>query len=184
MKNKLWALSCILFLSHALAQPSLSRRPSADEIVERLSAHPPSFGPLRGPGAMRSKGIAVEGGASTDKQSESSVDLEVNFEFNSAVLTSDAKIVLDNLGRALNSTSLQNSRMQIQGHTDAVGNDESNMTLSQSRAKSAAQYLVGFHRINPIRLEVVGYGKTRPANPSNPFAAENRRVKVVNLGPN
>ena len=183
MKNKIWAVAFLLCGSQVFAQPSMSRRPSTDEIVQRLSAHPPSFGPLRGPAMMHPKGVAVEGGTSADTQSEASVELEVNFEFNSAVLTSDAKIMLDRLGNALNVSALKSSRMQIQGHTDAVGNDESNLSLSQSRAKSAAQYLVSFHNISPARLEVIGYGKTRLANPSNPLAAENRRVKVVNLGP-
>ena len=183
MQNKLLALVLVLCTSQAFAQSGLSRRPTSEEIVQRLSARPQAFGPLRSPGGMRQKGITVEGGSTSDTHSEASVDLEINFEFNSAVLTSDAKLMLDRLGRALNDSALKNSRMQIQGHTDAVGNDESNLVLSQSRAKSAAQYLSNFHNISPSRLEVTGFGKMHLANPSNPFAAENRRVKVVNLGP-
>lgn len=183
MKNKILLLVFLSLLSQAFAQSSQSHRPSTDEIVERLSLHPPAFGPLRGPPSTHPKGIAVEAGANSDTPTEAFVDLEVNFEFNSAVLTPDAKIMLDRLGHALNTNALKGSRMQIQGHTDAVGDDESNLVLSQSRANMAAQYLVNYHNINPSRLEVIGYGKTRLANPSNPLAGENRRVKVVNLGP-
>jgi flagellar motor protein MotB len=43
-------------------------------------------------------------------------------------------------------------------------------------------YLVPETHVSPDRLEAVGKGSPQPASPKNPFAAQNRRVVVVNLG--
>jgi len=45
------------------------------------------------------------------------------------------------------------------------------------------QYLVDNFHLSEANLRTVGYGKTKPKNPSDLNAPENRRVEVVNLAP-
>jgi OOP family OmpA-OmpF porin len=152
----------------ALAIPALAQ-PSTREIVEKLQ---PQITP---------RGISVQGGRERPP-APPSIDLAVNFEYASAVLSPDAKIVLDNLGQALNDTTLVNARIQIAGHTDAAGGEAYNLDLSRRRAQAVADYLVRQHGILPARLSVEGYGKARLLDQTNPTSSVNRRVQVLNLG--
>lgn len=126
-----------------------------------------------------SKGVVVEGPEAP--QAVAAVNLIVNFEFDSARLTNDGIISLDALGKALSSPALRDMRFQIAGHTDAVGTEAYNQRLSEQRAEAVRDYLTGSHHLEPARLEVVGYGKGRPYDPSNPDAAINRRVQITRL---
>jgi outer membrane protein OmpA-like peptidoglycan-associated protein len=65
----------------------------------------------------------------------------------------------------------------VEGHTDAIGTDAYNIELSQRRAAAVKQYLVTVHGIEPERLKHIGFGKYRPIEGADPFAAENRRVQ-------
>jgi len=159
-------ISTILLLILAGAAQA---QPSAREIVEKLQ---PQITP---------RGISVQGGRERPS-APPSIDLAVNFEYASAVLSPDAKIVLDNLGQALNDTSLVNARIRIAGHTDAAGGEAYNLDLSRRRAQAVADYLIRQHGILPARLSVEGYGRTRLLDQANPMSSVNRRVEVVNLG--
>jgi OOP family OmpA-OmpF porin len=76
---------------------------------------------------------------------------------------------------------IQNSRLtvEISGHTDNVGNDQSNLTLSNNRAMAVTDYLVS-KGIEPKRLKSVGYGKTKPlsTNLTEDGRAKNRRIEL------
>lgn len=159
------------------AQESGSRKPNAEQIVERLSAPAPaSQGRTRG-----WRGVTVET-AEPQNVAAPSIDLEVNFEYASALLSADARIVLDNLGQALNHASLQNARIKLVGHTDAKGGDAYNQTLSRQRAQSVANYLSNQNGIAAQRLSVEGMGRNQLAVANEPYSALNRRVQVINLG--
>jgi outer membrane protein OmpA-like peptidoglycan-associated protein len=58
----------------------------------------------------------------------------------------------------------------IEGYTDSIGTDEYNLDLSQRRADSVKQYLVGVLGIDPAQIETRGYGATRFLIPPRPFA--------------
>jgi outer membrane protein OmpA-like peptidoglycan-associated protein/tetratricopeptide (TPR) repeat protein len=68
--------------------------------------------------------------------------------------------------------------VEISGHTDNVGNDQLNQKLSENRAKSVYDYLVG-GKINPARMVFVGYGKNQPIGPNtnDDERARNRRTE-------
>lgn len=168
MTRLLSVLVAAVFALGAHAQGD-SRRPSANDILERLQPAP----------VFEVKGISVEGAR---PQAAPSIDLEVNFEFASADLLPDARIVLDSLGQALSTPTLARSRFKVVGHTDGVGSPAANLALSKRRAQAAADYLQREYGLNPERLRVEGMGFTQlldPGNPSNPL---NRRVQVINLG--
>ncbi len=79
----------------------------------------------------------------------------------------------------------ENSRLKIaiHGHTDNLGNDQTNMQLSRERAKSVYDYLVS-KGIDAGRLEYEGFGETRPVadNKNEAGRAMNRRTEFVIVG--
>jgi outer membrane protein OmpA-like peptidoglycan-associated protein len=107
------------------------------------------------------------------------LDLRVKFSLGSDKLTPDGKAQLDRLAKALDDKRLSGLAFEIIGHTDATGSAESNMALSEARARSVAEYLVGSHGIDAQRLSARGEGETRLLNELEPAAAENRRVEIV-----
>ena len=109
------------------------------------------------------------------------IDIEINFEFNSATVGPNAAKALTELGEALTSADLKGRSFFLNGHTDAKGDEFYNQDLSERRADAVKRFLLEKFGIDGSRLIAVGYGKTRLKNPSDPFAAENRRVQVVNL---
>ena len=76
-------------------------------------------------------------------------------------------------------------RVRIEGHTDNVGGESFNLKLSQRRAESVREYLVG-KGIAEDRLEAAGYGLTRPiaSNRTAKGRAQNRRTEfqIVSTG--
>jgi outer membrane protein OmpA-like peptidoglycan-associated protein/tetratricopeptide (TPR) repeat protein len=69
-------------------------------------------------------------------------------------------------------------KIEISGHTDNVGNDQVNQTLSENRAKSVYQFLID-HSVAAARLVFKGYGKTQPIvpNTTDENRAQNRRTE-------
>ncbi len=114
-------------------------------------------------------------------QSTPHIDLEVTFGFDSAEITLDAEGQLRELGNALSDPALKGATISINGHTDGKGSDAFNKRLSERRAASIKTYLVDNFGLTASNLRAVGYGKSRLKNTSDPFAAENRRVEVVNM---
>jgi outer membrane protein OmpA-like peptidoglycan-associated protein len=149
---------------------------SADQIRGCLTAPGPSMATR---GIHLGRGISVEG--EKVKVSETSVNLTVNFEFDSARLTNDGTIALDALGTALSDPALRDDRFRIAGHTDAVGADDYNQKLSEARALAVRAYLARAYHLDAGKFDVVGYGKTQLYDTNDPTAAINRRVEVTKL---
>jgi outer membrane protein OmpA-like peptidoglycan-associated protein len=109
------------------------------------------------------------------------VDLEINFDYNSAELTPKAAPQLNSLGKALTTQKLAGSVILLGGHTDAKGSDEYNQGLSERRAETVKRFLIDSYKIPAANLVTAGYGKKGPKNPNDLYAAENRRVEIVNM---
>lgn len=112
-----------------------------------------------------------------------SIDLEINFDYDSATIGARAKPAVEALGRALTNPDLKGSTFLLAGHTDAAGSEAYNQTLSERRADAVKQYLVEKFGIAGNDLLTAGYGKTRLKKPDAPRDAANRRVQVVNMQP-
>lgn len=110
-----------------------------------------------------------------------SIDLEINFDFNSATVGPQAVPILLALGRALSNDQLKGSTFLIDGYTDAKGGVEYNQDLSERRAEAVKRLLVHQFGLPAGTLIAVGYGKTHLKDPADPYAAGNRRVQVVNI---
>ncbi len=111
-----------------------------------------------------------------------SIDLTVNFDYNSADINRTAEPVLRELGTALRNPSLKGAVIMLSGHTDASGSAEYNQDLSQRRAQSVRSYLIQTYGVDDGQLIAVGFGEEQLKNTDQPEAPENRRVQIVNLG--
>jgi outer membrane protein OmpA-like peptidoglycan-associated protein len=109
------------------------------------------------------------------------IDLEINFDYNSADISAKSLSSVQALGRALTNPDLKGSTFIVAGHTDAAGGEGYNQDLSERRADSIKKYLVDKFNIASSDLVTVGYGKTKLKDPSNPLADVNRRVQVANM---
>ena len=101
----------------------------------------------------------------------------VNFEFNKATLTVNAKTLLDQVADAL--LARKDIKVEIDGHTDGKGSEPYNLKLSDKRAASVKQYLVG-RGIDADRMSSKGFGKTMPIADNNTDEGRelNRRVEL------
>ena len=109
-----------------------------------------------------------------------SIDLEVNFDYNSDHIGSKASSQVTALGEALSSSELKGGTFILAGHTDAKGSDTYNQGLSERRSEAVKRFLSEKYGLDASNLVTVGYGKTQLKNPAGPFASENRRVQVIN----
>jgi outer membrane protein OmpA-like peptidoglycan-associated protein len=109
------------------------------------------------------------------------IDLEINFDYNSANISPKARASVEALGRALSNPELRGSTFVVAGHTDAVGGEPYNQDLSERRADAIKRYLVDKFGIAGTDLVTVGYGKSKLKDASAPTAGVNRRVQVVNM---
>ena len=73
--------------------------------------------------------------------------------------------------------------LNIIGHTDADGDDASNMDLSKRRAEAVMQALVNIYNIDAGRLQTDGKGETEPVGDNNTVEgkAQNRRVEFIKI---
>jgi outer membrane protein OmpA-like peptidoglycan-associated protein len=102
----------------------------------------------------------------------------VTFATGSADVRADLRADLRSI--AANLVSYPNSRIQVQGHTDNTGSAAYNFDLSQRRAMSVLDILVGAG-VPATRLSAIGYGEDRPvaSNSTESGRAQNRRVEII-----
>jgi outer membrane protein OmpA-like peptidoglycan-associated protein len=108
------------------------------------------------------------------------IDLEINFDYNSASISQSSTSAVQHLGEALSDPQLKGSTFVVSGHTDGVGGETYNQDLSERRADTIKKYLVDKYHIAASDLVTVGYGKTKLKDAANPADPLNRRVQVVN----
>jgi OOP family OmpA-OmpF porin len=159
----------LLLSNHSFGQETNfgNKMPTADQMIDALAPQP------------RMRGIRP----ASEMAQPIAVSMELTFEFDSYRLTKDAIHRLDVLADALKSDRLGQYRFRIEGHTDAIGTEEYNKTLSQFRAQAVRDYLITEHGISEARLQSIGLGEENLLNEEDPDSGENRRVVITNLGP-
>lgn len=157
----LTALFCVAVQAHDA--PALR----ADEIIERLA--PPAE-------ASRTRSL----GARAFRLEPRKIDFQIGFDFDSARIRGDSAPQLEEIARAMNAARLADIRFRIEGHTDATGAAAYNDALSERRARSVVDFLHA-RGVSAARLEAQGKGMRELADPANPGAAVNRRVRIVTL---
>jgi outer membrane protein OmpA-like peptidoglycan-associated protein len=120
------------------------------------------------------RSFAAEGSA------EASIDLWVNYDFDSEVLSGKGQAQADALAEVMRSGPFSKSVFLLIGHTDAQGTDEYNMALSQRRATRLKQYLVDKYHIPDGQIQKEGHGERELKMTGNSEAdhAINRRVEI------
>lgn len=178
------ALLCILLQSGISTLASAQATLSTEEMVRRLRQ--PQTRSLRNlivEDTVQSPDSAAKPSTSTAHEQTTarpSLSLLIQFEFNSAQLRHENQLVLKDLAKALQASELAGSHFSVEGHTDARGLREYNLELSRRRAEAVREVLVQ-NGADPARLIASGKGSSEPANAADPFSAENRRVRIVNL---
>ncbi len=101
----------------------------------------------------------------------------VNFENDSAKLTGNSGLILDAAAAALQANP--NDNAEVAGYTDSNGDSGYNLKLSQERAESVRQYLIG-KGVDAARLTAKGYGEASPiaSNDNDAGREANRRVEI------
>jgi outer membrane protein OmpA-like peptidoglycan-associated protein len=174
-----------------------------DQILKALAPPPPkaltrglSVGPQADPAkvaeegafvqkirnrATRSLSIGEREEIATIAKTKPNIDLEINFDYNSADISAKSMPSVQALGKALTNPDLKGSTFVVAGYTDAAGGESYNQDLSERRADAIKRYLVDKYGIAGSDLVTVGYGKTKLKDPNQPMAEANRRVQVVNM---
>jgi len=96
---------------------------------------------------------------------------DVTFDTNSAELRPELYNEINRIASILN--QYPDTLIRVEGHTDNRGSDEYNMELSRRRAENVKTLLV-MRGVAENRIEVIGYGKTRPIAPNDTEAGRQK----------
>lgn len=173
------AASVIMLLS---AVPGLAQSPAGDApansavdtLADSLADCPPAAG-----GRLNPDGTPPDTACTRQWVKGKTVrqDIQMSFELGSSRLTAAARATLDRFAAGLIRVGTFRP-FTIEGHTDRSGSRELNAALSQSRARSVADYLAS-KGVDRSRLTARGYGFDRPLPGRSAIDAANRRVEVV-----
>ena len=171
--NKLYALIFsvvfIAYYSVSLDAQDLSAKdiyttaPSPQEIADKL--YKPRY-----------RSIVINN-ETVQQKDENLFAMLINFEFDSTTILSHSYPLLDSVGQMMNLESTAQKQIIIEGHTDAIGDDEYNLVLSQRRAQAIKSYLEKHFKVAPERMIVSGKGETELYDSNNPKNEINRRVQ-------
>lgn len=164
--DKKWRAQVQTFTSEAAGDSGLSP-------VEKIDAEPsPCITARKRDSAPKSDiEVALEKG-------EKAIVYSILFDFDSDRIRPESKPVLDELAQILARHS--DWKLDIVGHTDNVGSDTYNLTLSERRAKSTLTALIE-RGTDASRLTAQGLGEGSPlvSNDTAPGRAQNRRVELT-----
>lgn len=102
----------------------------------------------------------------------------INFQSGSKKLTKSSYKTLNNIVALMKKFSTAN--IEVQGHTDNTGSEETNKKISQDRAQVVVDYFIQ-NGISPDRVRAVGFGSDKPIadNKTKKGRSKNRRVELV-----
>jgi outer membrane protein OmpA-like peptidoglycan-associated protein len=106
------------------------------------------------------------------------VGFRINFAFDSAALPDSAHTMIERVAQVMKEAP--EIKVRVEGHTDAIGSADYNVSLSERRALSVAEYLVK-QGVEPSRLLLIGKGMAEPLTQPGSDPA-NRRVQFVRVG--
>lgn len=199
MKHSL--IHLVLLLSTAASLQAVAQQPSAnfhdmkdrdftaEEVIRSLKPVPSddaaeSQHPVRKTRGPKKRGLEVmktESGAAEPPITAPAtrrLSMQLNFDFDSAVLTESSRTRLDAVGIALQSQELSALKLIVSGHTDVTGRYEYNLNLSKRRAESVVSYLISRHGVAARRLVPVGRASDELLDAANPAGSVNRRVQI------
>ena len=176
------AIAVLAACGNAFAQDPQSA-PSVDSIIDSLKADTPA--PAQGqtralrPGAASMATAPAPAPAAPAKPA--SINMQINFEYNSAEIAGSSEKTMATLAKALASPQLEGRKFTVIGHTDASGSAAYNKALSDRRAAAVRRYLMD-NGVASSRLRAVGKGESQLLDSDDPDAGENRRVEIQATG--
>lgn len=131
-------------------------------------------------GAARGICIGTVDECSTGPAKPAGFDMLISFGLDSAELTQEAKSNLEQISKALKDQRLSAAKFVVEGHTDATGSENYNLSLSERRAKSVTSFLLD-RGLTSSKVTAIGVGESSPRS-TDAFDATNRRVEIrINL---
>lgn len=175
-----------------VACASTDREPRRPEAEEASAAEPQTVEPAPAP-APPSEDPAIEETRRAEEEIERAPPrepetpppvVELLFEHGTAALSASARSALDELSELLQAAGAD-YYVELQGHSDATGDEAANLRLAELRAEQVRRYLHREKGLGPESMEVVAYGSAVPvADNSTPDGrAQNRRVVAVLIPP-
>lgn len=134
--------------------------------------------PEMSPGAFAASGIYDQSVFTPFTEVGDIAFANIEFDYNLATIRPESMAWIHEVAASMR--KYPRMKIEIRGHTDDRGGDEYNLDLSRRRAQSVAVALAGLG-IDPSRLRVEGYGKSRPlvVNDSEENRTRNRRTEFV-----
>ena len=132
--------------------------------------------------ALQLKPEMDRGEITVDKRTDNtllvSMTSSTGFDTNSAVIKPGYTTTLNKISRVLNQYG--KTTVTVTGHTDNVGSDAFNQTLSEKRAQSVLDHFAS-QSVNPVRLAAYGRGESEPraSNTTEAGRQLNRRVELL-----
>lgn len=119
----------------------------------------------------------VDDNAGRELEAIASKPVSISFRTGEHALDENAKYIID-IEFVEIAKAFANARIRIEGNTDNVGSRSSNISLSERRARSVANYLIQEHGMSANRLIIVGNGPDKPlaSNSNEDGRAQNRRT--------
>jgi len=104
---------------------------------------------------------------------------KVTFPVNRAEISDEAKALIDEAVGPLKAEN-RGVYFEIEGHTDATGDENYNFKLGEERAMAVRDYIAKTHGIALSRLNVISYGESKAVadNKTREGRAQNRRVVI------
>ncbi len=171
------AIALAFAIGSAIPTISLAQStPSAGKIYKKLSA--PTSKTLRS--RPKVSASEVKQNRQLRRQLPSISIQTINFEFGSAHIPRSQRWKVGNIASAIKRFTRRRpgELFLLEGHTDAVGSDRSNLALSRQRARSLKRQLVQYFGVRPYVLEAEGYGEFDLLVPTQYAEWRNRRVTI------
>ena len=160
MKKIIIFLTLVLSLQTFGIEPKLKDVKKVDKEVKNVASEDKMLEGLN----TKLKNLQNEKGPILFKPGKAELDVE------------KCKKTLEALAEIINSYKM--FRVQIEGHTDNVGNKKVNLVLSQKRAEAVVNWLIKYGKVSPKQLSAKGFGDEKPIadNNTEEGRAKNRRV--------
>lgn len=108
--------------------------------------------------------------------------VEINFENDSDAILPESYRTIGMIADAIHNPTLRHFKFLVVGHASATGKPEHNLELSDKRANAIMVALTTTFAVPSGQLLAIGVGQELPLDTSDPKAAVNRRVQLINLG--
>lgn len=110
-----------------------------------------------------------------------SVNVNVAFQGDTHILTTEGMRALRTLAVALQDPAMQGQSFQIAAHVFSEGLASAQFPVSTRRAQTVVEHLTVYYGLPVGMLFPVGYGATKPVNTAYPYSPENTRIELINV---